>query len=121
MTISGRSAIISGIGISPIGRRTGIAGIDLTASAAEEALTDAGLTPSDIDGITTMGDTPLREASARLGVDAGWHGGGFDTGGFRCPRDHKSGTLLAASACSLASLPERRREFHARLMPPWTR
>jgi acetyl-CoA acetyltransferase len=85
MTISESSAIISGIGISPIGRRTGIAGIDLTASSAEEALADAGLTPSDIDGITTMGDTPLGEASARLGIDANWHGGGFDTGGLLSP------------------------------------
>ena len=85
MTISRSGAIISGIGISPIGRRTGIAGIDLTASSAEEALADAGLTPLDIDGITTMGDTPLREASDRLGIDASWHGGGFDTGGLLSP------------------------------------
>ena len=48
-------------------------------------MADAGLNPSDIDGITTMGDTPLGEASARLGIDAGWHGGGFDTGGLLSP------------------------------------
>ena len=71
--------------MSPIGRRTGIAGIDLTAAAAERALVDAGLDPSDIDGITTMGDTPLREASTRLGIDASWQGGGFDTGGLLSP------------------------------------
>jgi len=85
MTFSGNYAIISGIGISPIGRRTGIAGIDLTAGSAEAALADAGLDPSDIDGITTMGDTPLREASDRLGIEASWHGGGFDTGGLLSP------------------------------------
>ena len=85
MTFSGNYAIISGIGISPIGRRTGIAGIDLTAGSAEAALADAGLDPSDIDGITTMGDTPPREAADRLGIEASWHGGGFDTGGLLSP------------------------------------
>ncbi|MGA7416452.1 MAG: thiolase family protein [Acidimicrobiales bacterium] len=85
MTLSPGGAVISGIGMSPIGRRTGIAGIDLTAAAADKALSDAGLAPSDIDGITTMGDTPIREASARLGIDATWQGGGFDTGGLLSP------------------------------------
>ena len=85
MTLSPGGAVISGIGMSPIGRRTGIAGIDLTAAAADKALSDAGLAPSDIDGITTMGDTPIRETSARLGIDATWQGGGFDTGGLLSP------------------------------------
>jgi acetyl-CoA acetyltransferase len=85
MSTDARRAIISGIGISQIGRRTGIPGIDLTVSASRQAVADAGLEPADIDGITTLGDTPIRDASAHLGITAKWKGGGFDTGGLLSP------------------------------------
>jgi acetyl-CoA acetyltransferase len=78
-------AIISGIGISAIGRRTGIAGLDLTVAAARQAIADAGLDPSDIDGITTIGDTPIREASVHLGIEPTWTGGGIENGGLLSP------------------------------------
>jgi acetyl-CoA acetyltransferase len=80
-----RRSIISGIGISPIGRRTGRRAIDLTVASATEAIADAGLTPADIDGISTMGDTPLAEAAAVLGIEPRYTGGGFDTGGLLSP------------------------------------
>ena len=38
-----QGAIISGIGISRIGRKTGIPGLELTAESSREAITDAGL------------------------------------------------------------------------------
>jgi hypothetical protein len=50
-----QGAIISGIGISRIGRKTGIPGLELTAESSAEAIADAGLSPGDIDGISTMG------------------------------------------------------------------
>ena len=78
-------AIISGIGISRIGRRTGIPGIELTTEAALAAIADAGLTPVDIDGISTMGDTPPGEVASTLGIEPRYHGGGFDTGGLLSP------------------------------------
>jgi acetyl-CoA acetyltransferase len=80
-----RGAIISGIGISRIGRKSGIAGIDLTAESAAEAIFDAGLAPADIDGIATMGDTPIPEAAARLGVDPAWTGGSMGRWGLLTP------------------------------------
>jgi acetyl-CoA acetyltransferase len=80
-----RGACITGVGMSPVGRRTGIAGIDLTAAAARAAIADAGLRPADIDGIASMGDTPVGEAAGALGIDAAWRGGGFDTGGLLSP------------------------------------
>ena len=80
-----RGACITGVGMSPIGRRTGIAGTDLTAAAARAAIADAGLRPADIDGIASMGDTPVGEAAGALGIDAAWRGGGFDTGGLLSP------------------------------------
>jgi len=78
-------SIISGIGISPIGRHTGIPGIELTLSAARAAIADAGITAAEVDGISTMGDTPLAETAAALGIDPGYTGGGFDTGGLLSP------------------------------------
>jgi acetyl-CoA acetyltransferase len=80
-----KQAVISGIGISRIGRRTGVAGIDLTVESARAAIADAGLTPADIDGVATMGDTPLDEAAKHLGITPGYRGGGFDTGGLLSP------------------------------------
>jgi acetyl-CoA acetyltransferase len=61
-------AILSGIGISRIGRKTGIPGADLTVESARAAIADAGLTPEDIDGIATLGETPIEEAVALLGL-----------------------------------------------------
>ena len=69
-----RGAIISGIGISHIGRKTGISSLDLTAESSAEAISDAGLSPSDIDGIATMGETPVVDAAARLGIEHAWTG-----------------------------------------------
>ena len=59
-----KRAIISGIGISDVGRRLGVPAVDLTAAASRQAIADAGLEASDIDGIATMGDTPVDEAAA---------------------------------------------------------
>jgi len=78
-------AIISGVGISRIGRRSGIPGLELTEEAARLAIADAGLTPADIDGISTMGDTPVHATAAALGIDPRYTGGGFDTGGLLSP------------------------------------
>jgi acetyl-CoA acetyltransferase len=85
MEVPEKRAVISGTGISEIGRRLGIAAVDLTAAAGRAAIEDAGLTPADIDGISTMGDTPVDEAAAALGVDPVFRGGGFDTGGLLSP------------------------------------
>ena len=63
-----KNAIISGLGISRIGRRTGIPGAELTLEAARAAIEDAGLTADDIDGIATFGDTPLTEVADALGI-----------------------------------------------------
>jgi len=80
-----KDAIISGIGISRIGRRTGIPGLDLTMEAVRTAIDDAGLTASDIDGIATLGDTPAAEVNAALQIEAADCGSGFGTGGLLNP------------------------------------
>jgi acetyl-CoA acetyltransferase len=69
-----RGAIISGIGISRIGRKTGIPGPDLTVESSTAAIADAGLSPHDIDGIATMGETPVADAASYLGIEHSWTG-----------------------------------------------
>jgi 3-oxoacyl-[acyl-carrier-protein] synthase III len=85
MTHFEKDAIISGLGISRIGRRTGIPGLELTLEAARAAIEDAGLTANDIDGIATFGDTPAAEVNAALGIQASNQSFGFDTGGVLTP------------------------------------
>jgi acetyl-CoA acetyltransferase len=80
-----KDAIISGLGISRIGRRTGIPGLELTTEAVRAAIDDAGLTPADIDGIGTLGDTPPAEVTAALGIEATDQTTGFDTAGVLIP------------------------------------
>jgi acetyl-CoA acetyltransferase len=80
-----RSAIISGIGISRVGRRLAVPVGDLTEEAARAAIADAGLTPAGIDGIATMGDTPTEEAARRLGMTPSWTGGGMGRYGLLSP------------------------------------
>ncbi len=80
-----KRSVISGVGISRIGRKTGIPGLELTVESARAAIADAGLESSDIDGIATMGDTPLAHAAEALGIVPGYTGGGFDTGGLLSP------------------------------------
>jgi acetyl-CoA acetyltransferase len=80
-----KEAIISGLGISRIGRRTGIPGLELTLEAARAAIEDAGLTPDDIDGIGTLGDTLPAEVVDALGIQATDQTVGFDTAGVLIP------------------------------------
>lgn len=80
-----KDAIISGIGISHIGRRTGIPGLELTLDAARAAIADAGLGPADIDGIATLGDTPRQHVIEALGLEAENRSSGIDTSGLYSP------------------------------------
>jgi acetyl-CoA acetyltransferase len=80
-----KGAIVSGLGISQIGRKTGISGIDLTTASCSAAIADAGLTAADIDGISTMGETPLADVVAKFRLQPLYEGGGVTTGGLLSP------------------------------------
>jgi acetyl-CoA acetyltransferase len=84
-----RRSIISGIGQSPVGRRLGRTGLDLTIDAALEAIADAGLTTADIDGIATypgagggggvgFAGPGTPEVQDALRLEVGWHTGGIE-------------------------------------------
>src|SRR5271166_2733875 len=88
MTVGEQRAIISGVGQSAIGRRLDRDELDLTIDAALEAISDAGLTVGDIDGLATYPGgiggypgfsgpgTPVVQDALRLSVN--WHSGGME-------------------------------------------
>jgi acetyl-CoA acetyltransferase len=76
--------LISGLGQSRIGRRLTRSGFQLTIDAILAAIADAGLRPSDIDGLTTYPGTAvplnpgfngpdLYEIQDALGLNLNWH------------------------------------------------
>jgi len=69
--------IVSGLGLSDIGRGLDRNGLDLALDAALAAIADAGLHPSDIDGVASMpfGDRPPEEVVDALGLSLNWMGG----------------------------------------------
>jgi acetyl-CoA acetyltransferase len=79
------AAVITGIGTSAIGRRLGVDPWRLTADAALAAIADAGLTPADIDGVSTypgeIGSTPgitgagADDVRVLLGLRPRWYTG----------------------------------------------
>jgi acetyl-CoA acetyltransferase/uncharacterized OB-fold protein len=87
---------ISGVGMSRIGRRLMVEPIDLTVEACLAAITDAGLEPSDIDGLSTYPGTPKSATEGLfIGLSEGgvsaleqalslrptWHNGASQSGG----------------------------------------
>lgn len=90
--------VVSGIGISQVGRRLGRQPLSLTIDACRAAIADAGLTPEDIDGLSTYpgagaggaisegGVGVLEEA---LGIRPVWHNGAMETPG-------QAGSILTA-------------------------
>jgi acetyl-CoA acetyltransferase len=85
------AAVISGLGHSQIGRRLHRDPLALTADAALGAIADTGLTPDDIDGVSTypgaIGSTPgisgagVDDVRALLGLNLRWHTGGGELAG----------------------------------------
>ncbi|MBW2424637.1 MAG: thiolase family protein [Deltaproteobacteria bacterium] len=84
-------AVLSGMGWSEIGRRTGRDPLRLTADAALAAIADAGLSTEDIDGVSTypgaVGSTPgitgagVDDVRSMLGLTLRWQTGGNELAG----------------------------------------
>ena len=99
--------VISGVGMSQVGRRLDRSGLSLTIDAVKEALDDAGLTRDDIDGLVSFpGYTPqfpgfgpvgtLRLKDA-LGLKLDWWSSGIE-------RPGQIGALIDAYAAIKAGL-----------------
>jgi acetyl-CoA acetyltransferase/uncharacterized OB-fold protein len=90
---------ITGIGMSEVGRRLMRTPLTLTVDACLEAISDAGLDVSDIDGLTTWpgaagGGTGISEGGIQpvenaLGIRSTWHNAAIETPGH-------SGAVVAA-------------------------
>ena len=86
-----RSVIVSGIGQSEVARRVARDPLLLTADACLAAITDAGLSPADIDGLSTypgssmpgpgFSGASLREIHEQLGLHPAWVSGGIEAPG----------------------------------------
>ncbi len=81
---------LTGIGMSPIGRRLMQLPLSLTVQACEAAIADAGLTYDDIDGLSTypgainvggFGEGGVTALEAALGIRPVWHNGAMETFG----------------------------------------
>ncbi|OBK24477.1 3-ketoacyl-CoA thiolase [Mycobacterium asiaticum] len=95
---------LTGIGMSPIGRRQMVPPLSLTVQACEAAIADAGLTFDDIDGLSTypgggnmggFGEGGVTALEAALGIRPTWHNGGIETFG---PGGSVIAAMLAVSA-----------------------
>jgi acetyl-CoA acetyltransferase/uncharacterized OB-fold protein len=81
--------VISGIGISQVGRRLLRPPISLTSEACAAALADAGLTAADIDGLATwpgatgggMSEGGVGAVQEAMGINPVWHSGAMETSG----------------------------------------
>ena len=76
-----RRAAITGVGLAMAGRRADRSALNLTLDAVFEALDDAGLRDSDIDGLSSwpgisatpgMAPVTLREVKESLGLKLNW-------------------------------------------------
>jgi acetyl-CoA acetyltransferase len=81
---------LTGIGMSPVGRRLMQPPLGLTVQACEAAIADAGLTLADIDGLSTypgainvggFGEGGATALEAALGIRPTWHNGAMETFG----------------------------------------
>jgi acetyl-CoA acetyltransferase len=90
--------VVSGIGISQVGRRLGREPLTLTIEACRAAIADAGLTPADIDGLSTYPGAGAGGAISEGGVGVleealqirpTWHNGAMETPG-------QAGSILTA-------------------------
>jgi hypothetical protein len=91
MTFANGNPVISGIGLSDVGRRLGRDGLDLLVDATLLAIADAGLTPDDIDGVASYPGPVAAEAGFEgasthelkdtLGLRTRWFMSGHETPG----------------------------------------
>ena len=68
MSTPSNRVAIAGVGYSQVGRRLDISDNEMVRQALTAALEDAGMTPADIDGVSTMGGNAM-EIGFNFGLD----------------------------------------------------
>lgn len=104
------TVVVGGVGQSAIGRRLNRSPLALTVEAVLAALHDAGLSPADIDGVSTWPGSTARtpgfsgvgvwELQDALGLELDWFSGGPETAG-------QLGAVVNAYAAVAAGLARR--------------
>lgn len=108
MTRFEHTCIISGLGQSRIGRRLGLSALQLTTESCLNAVSDAGLTLADVDGLCTYpggdaassagyGGPPPAALQDALRLDLNWYQGSAELPG-------QLGALVAAAMAVAAGL-----------------
>lgn len=89
---------LTGVGMSRIGRKLMVPPLELATDAITAAVSDAGLSMTDIDGLSTYPSTPaeggygeggVAAIESVLGIRPTWHNGGHETPG-------ANGSIIAA-------------------------
>ena len=97
---------LTGVGMSPIGRKLMVSPLSLTVEAIRRAVADAGLSIEEIDGLSTypgMGaeggyaEGGISAVESILGIRPTWHNGGHETPG-------ATGSLIVAMLAVAAGL-----------------
>ena len=100
--MKGQRVAVVGVGYSTIGRSTGLSLDDLAVEASIAAMADAGLKPTDIDGVATHCFAqqlvrPTRVADL-LGIpDLGWYSGNFDGAAYVVAAHHGIAAVASGS------------------------
>lgn len=97
-------AVIAGIGATAFSRRSGVSDLQLAAEAVKAALDDCGLTPRDVDGMTTftLDFSPEIQVARAVGIpnlklfSRIPHGGGGATSVL-----HQAAMAVATSTCEV--------------------
>src|SRR4051812_34836779 len=76
-----KKVIVSGLGLSQMGRKTGRRAFDLTMESSLAAIADAGLERTDIDGLASVGETAISELQDVFRLDLNWFQSGMQFGG----------------------------------------
>lgn len=96
-------AAITGIGYTPLSRRSGVSVEALAVQASIGAIRDAGLTPHDIDGVITYsgGDSvPVRSVAQALGLEASnWYVDLSGGGSYSCAAVAHAAMAVALGLC----------------------
>jgi acetyl-CoA acetyltransferase len=102
MAGKGNRVAIAGVGYSTVGRRTGLSLEALTAQASVAAMTDAGITPADIDGVAVHTFPHQYLAATQtadlLGIpDVGWYSGSVDGAAYSVAALHGIAAVASGS------------------------
>ena len=101
--IARNRAAITGVGYTPLSRRSGVAVEALALQASIGAIRDAGLAPRDIDGVVSfaVGDSVgVRTIAQDLGIESwNWYADLFGGGSFSCAAVANAAMAVALGLC----------------------